>query len=116
MVPKKKTLANPIIWGEGTWRLLHCMAATFPKEPTEKDFRAYTRFLKSMCPILPCRFCREHMRLYIKEHPILPVLQQGRRAFLLWTVHFHNSVNTKLGKPTLPVKEALRSIRALCAK
>ena len=113
---KKKTLANPLIWGEGTWRLLHCTAATFPKIPTEKDYRAYTRFLHSMAPILPCRFCREHMAKFLKENPIRPILEKGRRSFMLWTIRFHNSVNKKLGKPILPAAEAIRSIRTLCTK
>jgi len=111
--PKKKTLANPGIWGTGAWRLLHCIAATYPKKPTDVDKKRYENFVRHMGPVLPCRYCRDHMIDFLKIDPIRPSLVD-RQQFMRWTIRFHNSVNTKLGYPTLGIREALHSMRTLC--
>jgi len=110
---KEMTLANPKIWGPGTWTLFHCMSATYPKDPSDADKRVYARFFLDMSKVLPCAHCREHSRDFLKKNPIRNVLS-NRSSFQLWVIDFHNSVNEKLGKPTVSCGQAMKMIRSKC--
>lgn len=77
-------------FGPPTWRLLHCLAAKFPKK--EMLGRAVYGIISG----IPCLSCRHHaLDAWSKKRP-----DCGVEYFLF---DFHNLVNVKLGKPALPI-------------
>jgi hypothetical protein len=66
-------------WGASGWQLFHLIA-----------FKTQGRdVLEDMKDILPCKFCRESTREFVKRHPLTP--PYGR-----WLYDIHNMVNNKL--------------------
>lgn len=102
---------NPSIWGRSTWKLLHCISMTYPKDPLESDVRKYNTFLNHLKHVLPCKICRKCYSCWIKKNP--PRLE-SRRLFVNWVIDLHNYVNERLGKPILPRRRALIEIKKMC--
>lgn len=102
---------NPSIWGGSTWKLLHCISMTYPKNPTQTEKKRYKGFLNQMRHVLPCIICRRSYSVWIKTNP--PDLE-SRTKFVNWVIDLHNYVNQRLGKPVLKKREAIREIQKFC--
>lgn len=98
--PLPSTWSN--FFGPCTWKLLHSVSFTFPKNPTDEDKKNYLVFVESLAKVLPCPDCRTHMHAYInKTKPDV----SSRDSFARWCVEFHNDVNRRLQKPKLEYGE-----------
>lgn len=102
-------------WGPLLWTLLHGLAekAGAPTSPmfAEDERRAWIHFFKETSDIIPCHVCKEHFRLYLKEHPVdelknIPI-QSMREWIRDWFWEVHEWVNATLEKPSFP-KEGLK--------
>lgn len=82
--------------GQGTWSLLHIMAATYPAEPSPQTIQEHRLFFQLLPRIYPCPECRVHMREMFRQHP--PQLN-SQKEFSTWLCESHNRVNLRLGKP-----------------
>ena len=102
---------NPSTWGRSTWKLLHCISMTYPKNPTESDKKKYKSFLNQLRHVLPCKICRNSYSAWIRDHP--PDLR-SRAKIVGWVIDLHNYVNKRLGKPILKKREALKEIHKIC--
>jgi hypothetical protein len=65
-----------------------------------------------------CEECKTHITEYLKNHPIEYwhnyVNLEGRLVgCFIWSVNFHNAVNTRLGKLTIPYTEAYKMFNTL---
>lgn len=115
------------VWGKPAWFYLHCVVQGYPVNPSEFDKENgnpvgttktnYKRFITSVGDTLPCRFCRESYKIFIKESP--PALE-SRDDLAHWLWILHNKVNEKIGKELDSdfdsVYAKYESFRAKCSK
>jgi hypothetical protein len=100
-------------YGPGIWFMLHLMAA---QAETNELRQAFVQNVKTLGQHFPCEVCRSHFAAYIQSHPIETYVNKPRGLFQ-WTWEFHDSVNKRLGKQTIPLEEAwstFRSSNAIC--
>jgi hypothetical protein len=62
-------------------------------------------FINMYPSILPCNACGQHFAEVLQENPF----PDSRDPMIMfqWSVHAHNVVNARIGKPILTVEEAL---------
>ena len=86
----------PEKWGPYFWGVIHlgCLAGSITSE-----------FIAMYPSVLPCGMCGQHFAEVLKEHPF----PDSRDPMILfeWSVHAHNLVNSRVGKPILTVEQAL---------
>lgn len=92
-------------WGNSVWCMIHFLFANLPYVLTDTYKIAIKSFLVSLQRLIPCEECSSHMLQYMKEHSIIPCLQNGPEIFV-WSVKFHNDVNKRLGKSMLNISIA----------
>ena len=85
--------------GEGTWALLHTLAAHFPEAPSTEDQAHLQQFYESLARFYPCPICAADFQQSVRDNP---PAAQSRDALVLWTCWLHNQVNAKLGKDVHP--------------
>ena len=87
------------IWGPPAWVFLHSIAAGYPlditKDPEKKE--CTRKFFECLGDTLPCKYCRESYKEFIKKHPINDRVLSGRIELSRWLYTIHNEVNYKLG-------------------
>lgn len=97
-------------WGPLLWKLLHGLAELAGKlvTPTyaEEERHHWAHFFKMTSDIIPCHVCKEHFRIYLKEHPVdtlkkMPT-NQIRSYVRHWFWEVHEWVNMTLSKPAFP--------------
>lgn len=93
-------------WGNRLWYLLHTLSTTYPDQPTALTRKTYNIFLNKLIHVIPCPRCQKEFMLYMTKNP--PALQNSD-SLSQWLYTCHNSVNGRLGKPTITI-EACRDI------
>ena len=88
-------------WGPRLWEFLHACSFAFPDTPTEEQTKAFEKLLEALRVLLPCPKCREHYNNFIIEKPAPATCGTDLQK---WLVDFHNDVNQRLGKPTVPLE------------
>ena len=86
----------PEKWGPYFWGVIHlgCLAGSMTPE-----------FINMYPSVLPCAACGQHFTEVLQENPF-PDSRDPMITFQ-WSVHVHNVVNARIGKPILTVEEAL---------
>lgn len=102
----QKTYKNQI--GQSTWMLLHALVDHYPMEVSETYAENLMNLLNVLTKIYPCEDCREHMAVYVREHP--PRFE-NRAHSVRWMFNFHNAVNKRLNKPVMTVQEYTTRLR-----
>ena len=116
-------------WGNPGWFFLHSVTAGYPVDPDEFDSlqgnpightrRVYTNFFTHTGDVLPCRFCRDSYKIFIKDLAIEDYIH-SRRSLFEWLFKIHNKVNEKLGVSQETDLESIiqkyESFRAVCPK
>ena len=97
----------PPIWGSYYWKVIHFSCLSYPFTPTEIDKSNMTKFITSICQLLPCPQCRYHALRYIQINK--PKLA-NRVSLLYWSFDFHNEVNQRTGKTELDYVSCLDSL------
>ncbi len=100
---------NTKFWGPPGWEFLHAIAFNYPESienEDDKERQLYTeRLFNDLQYTLPCKYCRESFKLFLKAEPLKPHL--GSRADLTkWLYRVHNLVNDKLRKQELEAVES----------
>ncbi len=95
---ENKTVNYKDLIGKGVWLYLHAIAETYPSNATSDQKRRFKRHVEDFAIHYPCASCREHMRMYFTEHPLLV---DNRAQAVYWMYEFHNAVNDRLGKKML---------------
>lgn len=93
---------NPQIWGQDMWRSIHRIAATY----TSGNKEAFILFIYSLTDLLPCKICREHLKINMENHPLTDEYLQNNKTAFLWTYILHEIVNKQLKKPSYPYSKA----------
>jgi len=106
---------DPFSWGPHLWFTMLAVATNSPNNPTYVQQRQHHDFYDSLKHVLPCTECRLHYASILKQHPISPSLA-SRRDLIAWVVFVHNSVNERLGKPTMTVDAALVDFRRIASQ
>lgn len=94
---QEMTTKNPKVWGQHIWLFLHCSSFTFPRRPSPKDAENYDCFLKSLTYILPCKYCRIHLKHYLQQNPLEKHLT-SRMQYVRYIIELHNYINKEYGK------------------
>lgn len=84
-------------WGRSTWQLFHSIG-----EKINPSFYARNRYLildmiKLICKNLPCPDCARHATSFMNN--VHPDSVPNKREFRAMLYVFHNSVNSRVGKP-----------------
>lgn len=86
----------PEKWGPYFWGVIHlgCLTGSITPE-----------FIAMYPSVIPCGMCGQHFAELLKEYPF----PDSRDPVILfeWSVHAHNIVNSRTGKPILTVEQAL---------
>ena len=95
-------------WGPLLWRLLHILAEKAGRQANSitqgDEQRAWPLFVKTLAPVIPCPYCREHFQEYLTKNPFtLPISYLDWKTYIpMYFYSLHESVNQRLGKPTFP--------------
>jgi hypothetical protein len=90
------------IWGPPSWDVLHFAAHHYnpqKKEAIKCLFRAYSE------GALACGSCTTHVAKYLTDNPIDEHLDT-REALVIYVNRMHNTVNKRLGKRDVTLKES----------
>lgn len=95
-------------WGPLVWLILHTLAEKAGRQTNAltlgDEQRAWPLFVKTLPPIIPCPYCREHLQAYIQQHPFaLPADYYTWKEYIpQYFYDLHETVNRRLGKPSFP--------------
>jgi hypothetical protein len=98
-----------LLWSTRTWDTMLVTAMLYPeKSPTQQQMDDLRTFFELTGKHLPCEQCQHHAMEYMKKNP---VDVKDRESAVQWVVDFHNAVNTRTGKHTLTVPEAVSELQ-----
>lgn len=95
-------------WGPLIWLILHTLAEKAGRQTNSitmgDEVRAWPLFVKALPDAIPCPYCRDHLKEYIKTDPFdLPMDYNEWKSYIpLYFYRLHESVNLRLGKPSFP--------------
>lgn len=102
--PKEITrMSDPKTFGPGQWQGIHIYAS---HATTDELKRAFMEYMQIIADNLKCDKCRQHAMDYLAKNPMKDYLNIKNAdgvdiGMLKWTWIFHNSVNSRLGKPLM---------------
>jgi len=80
-------------WGPSTWSMIHSSTANY--KPIYRT--SFKQFIYSLPYLLPCQYCREHLKENLKNLSPENYLYSSEQLFL-WSYLLHDKVNRQLGK------------------
>jgi hypothetical protein len=83
------------IWGPSGWKLLHSIVNNYSDEPSHLEKDNYGIFFNTLQYVLPCKYCRQSLKVFYEELPIEPFLK-NKKKLSYWLYLIHNKVNKKL--------------------
>ena len=96
-------MPTPTIWGPKLWKVLHCIGYYSARSPEimKRDVkREFDWLLVNLETIIPCIECRQHLEEYKKINGYPLTISDISE----WMWKFHEAVNTRLGKPSVPYR------------
>jgi len=87
-------MKNNSFWGPALWKMIHSSA--FIYHPSNKH--SYKSFIESLPYLLPCEFCRKHLKNNLKTLPLTENNLQNNHTLFYWTYILHDIVNLQLNK------------------
>lgn len=91
-------------WGSNAWNFLFCsVLGTYPEKIDNKNKnhikikKEFKNLFNSLCYVMPCIFCRDSYKKFIKDLPIDEYLD-GRINLCFWLYKLKDKVNKKLIK------------------
>lgn len=91
-------------WGPPTWCTLHFLTVGYRPE----NRLSVKRFIYSLPYLLPCEYCREHLKGNLQSVPLTEDSLLNNKALFTWSYFLHDLVNKQLKKkpsPSFPVAE-----------
>lgn len=92
------------------WVIFHKYSTAYPDKPTLSDKNDAINYYENFFKQIPCEKCRKHYVDNIKKNPLTAKDLQSKQNLFLWTVRFHNIVNTMLHKRNITVDEAQKLV------
>lgn len=104
-------LSNPVIVGPGVWFSIHL---TSKDATTPEKKKHFIQYMQQLSEEFPCLKCRNHIQDYLKDNSFddfyTIINEEGDDVGLFkWSWIFHNTVNTRLGKPYMEWETAWSS-------
>jgi len=94
-------------WGPLLWTIMHSLTehiGTVTPMFANDEKQRWLTFFTAFPLIIPCKDCKEHALSYISDHPFLiwktMSIEERRDWTRTWFYEFHESVNTRIGKPS----------------
>jgi hypothetical protein len=96
-------MSDPKTFGPGQWQGIHIYAS---HATTDEIKRAFMDYMHMIADNLKCDKCRQHALDYLSKNPMTDFFNIKNAegvdiGMLKWTWIFHNSVNSRLGKPLM---------------
>ena len=92
-----RKIFGPGDWGPIIWKTLHLFGVVFSRSA----FMSYISYMKDLMnpdkSVTGCAECFGHFIDYLHRNPVDSITTNGQCAD--WVFNFHNSVNTRIGKP-----------------
>lgn len=110
------------VWGPAGWLFLHSIAQNYPWNPSSSQKREYLTFFSVIGSVLPCRYCRDSYKEFIKSPGLIlsANVMTNRKTLVTWLYNIHNRINKKLGYKDIPklneVWDKYESFRSKCTK
>ena len=83
-------------WGNIIWELVHVFIENIIPEKFQNDRKAICSQLYEICTNLPCSYCSNHAKTYLKQKRLFAVTSKEQlKAFFY---EFHNNVNIRTKK------------------
>lgn len=86
-------------WGRAGWQFLQAIAFTYPQTPTDDDVCTMRKFLVQTGKVLPCRTCRYHFGVAIKN--MSDESLSSRQGLLHWMFDVQNDIRKRQNRPPL---------------
>ena len=83
-------------WSIPTWIFFHTLAERISADFLLNKTNDVLRIIKLICSNLPCPTCKSHAIFYMKS--VSPNSIKTKKNLRLMFFHFHNTVNSRLGK------------------
>jgi hypothetical protein len=100
------------ICGPLGWATLHSVAALYPDEPSELEKQLVAQWMEAFRRTIVCEKCHNHFTQLLKEYSVVyPAWNASRKAFTLFVLRAHNTVNKRNGKPTFTMKDSFEHLR-----
>jgi len=84
-------------WGPSTWASIHFACAGYSPERQH----SYTNFIYSLCQLLPCNACCQHLTQNLEKYPITHHHLRDSEGMLRWSYDLHNVVNAQNNKKSV---------------
>jgi len=97
-------------WGPHGWEYFHTVTFNYPEkiDQTNEEHREfqfyYRQQFENLQFTLPCVYCRQSYKRFLKEDPLEPNLW-SRKDLTYWFYRIHNKVNAKLRKQEIELFE-----------
>lgn len=88
-------------WGVPTWYFFHTFAEKITDDLFTSKKNECIDILKDICTNLPCPYCRDHARDYIKKHKLDNI--KTKEELKIYFFKFHNEVNKRTKKKILDI-------------
>ena len=98
-------MLDPGVWGPHYWFVLHTIALTFPRWPTDVAKKKYYDFIQNLPLFLPQSESGGGLAAFLDRYPVTPYLD-SRDSFRRWVHFLHNKINAAMGRPELGREEA----------
>lgn len=96
---------SPQVFGPSSWRFLHYIAYGYPHVASPGLQQKTLQFLDALPYLLPCEKCGEHLHEYLTiNNPSESI--KTRNGLIDYMHKLHNTVNQRLGKPTMSYRDA----------
>jgi hypothetical protein len=99
---------DPKLWGKHFWATAHYITLSYPSNPTPNEKQNVKIFFEVLAFLLPCGKCRSHYANNLKVNPLTDNILSSKYKLIEWLVNLHNEVNTRTGKRTITVDEAIQ--------
>lgn len=87
------------------WVLIHSLPFKLKSDISKnRSLKSLIDNFYNRIKFLPCKICKEHYCLYMKENPLYKITSNEKLQ--IWTVDLHNNVNSRTGKKKFPFSRA----------
>ena len=80
-------------WGVPTWYFFHTFAEKITTDLFQRKREECLSIIESICPSLPCPYCKDHARNYLKTHNFDSI--KTKEELKMFLFKFHNDVNRR---------------------
>jgi hypothetical protein len=98
------------IWGPPFWHILHTLSFNYPLKPTNKQKKDYFNFYNNLKNILPCKSCRDNLKIHYDKYPLTDNVFKNRTNLSKYVFNLHEIVNTLLNKKSNLTYDKVRDL------